>query len=161
MEKYLTEYNATEIKEIIFPTISSIANSPSKLLTRLKFKGDITETKIEIDTMESSPTFIRGTIRPVFDNPNYKSEIAIKIDSVDNEKGPLMLIYVFSYIFITIGFIFAVIKNPTNIWVYIITLICCLIPISLVKLYSFFESTPPTPENIKKVFLLKIKVVKS
>ncbi|MBK6986362.1 MAG: hypothetical protein IPH32_17235 [Bacteroidetes bacterium] len=157
MEKYLTEYNATEIKEIIFPTISSIANSPSKLLTRLKFKGDITETKIEIDTMESSPTFIRGTIRPVFDNPNYKSEIAINIDSVDNEKGPLMLIYVFSYIFITIGFIFAVIKSPTNIWVYIITLICCLIPIPLVKLYSFLNQRHQHQKMLKRISIKKLK----
>jgi hypothetical protein len=160
MEKYLTEYNASEIKEIIFPTISSVVNNPSKLLTYPKFKGEITDTKIEIDTMETSPTFIRGSIRPVYDNPKFKSEIEIKIDSVDYEKGPLMLIYVFSYIFIAIGFIISVIKNPTNIWVYIITLICCLIPIPLVKLYSFFESMPPTPEKVKTEFLSKIKAVK-
>jgi hypothetical protein len=161
MEKYLTEYNSSEIKEIILPNISTIINNPSKLLTYPKFKGEITETKIDIETMESSPTFIRGTIRPVFDNPNCKSEITITVDSVDNEKSQLMLIYVFSYIFIVIGFIIAVIQNPTNIWVYIITLICCFIPIPIVKLYSFFESTPPTPERAKKEFLLKIKGVKS
>lgn len=160
MEKYFTEYSSSEIKETILPNISNIINYPSKLLTYPKFKGEITETKIDIGTVESSPTFIRGTIRPVIDNPNFKSEVTIKIDCVDNEKGPLMLTYVFCYIFITIGFIIAVIHNPTSIWIYIITLICCLIPIPLVKLYGFFESTPPTPEKVKAAFLSKIKAEK-
>lgn len=161
MEKYLTEYSSSEIKEIILPNVSSVLNNPSKLLIYTKFQGEITKTKIDIATLESSPTFIRGTISPVFDNLNCKCEITISIDSVDYEKGPLMLIYVFSYIFIAIVFIINVIHNPTNIWIYIITLICCFIPIPIVKLYSFIESSPPTPERVKKEFLLKIKAVKS
>ncbi|MES2763025.1 MAG: hypothetical protein V4677_12505 [Bacteroidota bacterium] len=159
MEKYLTPYTASQIKEIMFPHISGFLRDPS-LLFHPKFQGEITETKIEIDSMESSPTFIRGTIRLVTGNPPYKSEVTISIDSVDNEKMPLMLIYVFSYIVIAIVFMVAVIKEPTNIWIYIYTLLACFLPIPIVKIYSFFESTPPTPEKVKQEFLRRIKAVK-
>jgi hypothetical protein len=156
MEKYLSPYKPLEIKEIIL-----LQKSVKGLFSYPTFRGTITETTIEIDTMESSPTFIRGSIKPVLNDPSYKSEITITISSVDNEKGPVMLLYVFSYLFIAIGFIIAVIKYPTHVWVYVLTLLACVIPIPLVKLYSFFESTPPSPEKVRVAFLSKIKAHKS
>lgn len=152
MERYWSSYSPSEIMELL-----QHANPSFILISKCELSGN----SLKLHSREIPEGVIHCSLKPLPEAGHYKTEISVKVDSMDYEKSASMLLYVFGYLLIAIVFILLVIRNPANPWLYVMTGIACFLLPPLIRLYHFFEYTPPVAERAKEEFLERIKAVKA
>lgn len=152
---FYSPYSIDEIRKILLD--DNILKSYFSIDT--KFKGEISNSKISLQSIEHSPTIIQGSVNKLSDNPDFKTELIINVETIETISLALKVILIMVYSVLFSIYIILIYNNPKSLSTYLWIIPFSIIPYCFFKVYLNLEINDSSKKIVMDSFKKKIKAI--